>query len=255
METDVVNLAGKGVLHVELGTLVVFLLLVLWSIYDTFKQRRLSLVSLCAIAGLSIFWQEYYADWGAYLLWSDEFHMMPWGSTLWTTPRKPWHTLVAYPVFMTIAIGLMLQLCRQAQIRFIKINSQLVCFTVAAICLIVINTVLEYLAVASAGQWTYVDTMGPVLSTAHGDQPLLYPNIPFGIWGGVICCLILSVGIDGTPKFEAYFGVQYRKAVWAREGLRALSWITVWNITYWIFLCTPLILLRELMGAPNLLVP
>jgi hypothetical protein len=40
----------------------------IWMVIDTRRRGELGLVGLLAIAGFSIFWQEFYADWGAYLL-------------------------------------------------------------------------------------------------------------------------------------------------------------------------------------------
>lgn len=97
--------------------------------------------------------------------------------------------------------------------------------------------------------------MGPAISTAHGLQTLLYPNIAFGAWGGVICALILTEAANGYPAFEGITSAHQRKAGWRRESARALAWMIIWNITYWLLLCTPLITVRELWGNPSPLVP
>jgi len=244
-----------GAFRVEMGYLILCILLIIMVIIDTRKRGELGQLGLCAIAGFSIWWQELYADWGAYLLWSDSFHMMPWGESLWTTPDKPWFLLASYPIFMTVSVSLMLWLCRKVITLVPSVNQSVICFFTAGITLILINTLLELASVSSAGQWTYVDTIGPVISTAHGLQPLLYPNIPFGIWGGVICALILMHTKEGRPGFENLFKTVNVTARLQAQSLRALSWIIVWNITYWLFLCTPLIVMRLLWGAPSTLVP
>lgn len=246
---------AAGALKVELGYAIACALLFLWIILDTRKRGELKQASLCAIAGLSMFWQEFYADWGAYLLWSEEFHMLPWGESKWTTPDKPWKTVAAYPVFMCLSISLMLLLCRTALKFWPQSNRQLICFFTASITLIIINTGLELAAVSSAGAWTYIEVFGPAIETSHGLQPLLYPNLPFGAWGGVICALILTSDIKGYPLFEGIARAHKRQAGWRREAARALAWIVVWNISYWLILCTPLITMRELLGNPNPLVP
>nr|MDT0524753.1 hypothetical protein [Streptomyces sp. DSM 41633] len=89
---------------------IAFVVLVVWVVIDTRRRGELGLVGLLAIAGLSIFWQEFYADWGAYLLWSSDYHMLWWGSTTWTTPDKPTMNIWSYPVFMTAAFLAMLVL-------------------------------------------------------------------------------------------------------------------------------------------------
>lgn len=244
-----------GALKVEIGYLIACIILILLVILDTKKRGELGQLGLCAIAGFSIWWQELYADWGGYLLWSDSFHMMPWGESMWTTPDKPWFLLASYPVFMTLSVSLMLWLCRGVLKVIPNFNQKVVCFFTAGITLIIINTLLELASVSSAGQWTYVDTIGPVINTAHGLQPLLYPNIPFGTWGGVICALILSQSALGRPRFENIVNLNSGATGWRLQGLRAVVWVVVWNVTYWLFLCTPLITMRLLWGAPNVLVP
>lgn len=254
METDILMIDRAGAFKVEMTYLTLSLLLFLWVFLAARKRGEIPIFGLCAIAGLSIWWQELYADWGAYLLWSDSFKMMPWGESLWTTPDKPWFLLASYPVFMCASISLMLWLCRLAITLFPQRNTKLVTFFTAAVMLILINSLLEYISVSSAGQWTYVDAIGPVITTAHGLQPLLYPNTPFGVWGGVICMLILSQNALGRPQYESLFRAN-EVAGLRRELRRIVAWVVVWNITYWVFLCTPLIAMRILWGAPNALVP
>lgn len=87
---------AAGALNVEIGHALAFVALLLWIVFDTGRRGELRHAALCAIGGCSIFWQEFYAGWGGYLLWSDAFPLMPWGSTLWTTPNKPWHTPSAF---------------------------------------------------------------------------------------------------------------------------------------------------------------
>ncbi|MFH2046703.1 MAG: hypothetical protein ABIK92_16345 [Pseudomonadota bacterium] len=248
-------LIGKGARIVDRGTFIVFIALVIWLLIDTSKRRELSISALCTIAGLSIFWQEFYADWGVYLLWSNSFKLMPWGSTLWTTPNKPWFVIVAYPLFMCFSIGTMLALCRKVLAKRPNNNRFLICLLTAGICLIAINTLIEYFAVSGFGVWGYVSAIGPALETGHALQPLLYPNIPFGIWGAVICFLILSQSANGRPKFESITKPDNFSAGWQRETARAIAWIFVWNVSYWLILCTPLIITRELLGRHNALVP
>ena len=252
--TKPVLIDAAGAFKAEMGYLIICTLLIIFVIFDTKKRGELGLLGLCAIGGFSIWWQELYADWGSYLLWSDSFHMMPWGDSMWTTPDKPWFLLASYPVFMSFSVLLMLWLCRSVLKLLPNSNQKIICFFTAGITLIIINTLFELASVSSAGQWTYVDAIGPVITTAHGLQPLLYPNLPFGIWGGVICALILSQTALGRPRFENIITNSHATG-WRLQGLRAAVWVVVWNITYWLFLCTPLISMRLLWGAPNALVP
>ena len=255
LQSGAQNLAGDGALATELGTVLILIVVTIGFAIETRRRGSLSIPALCAIAGLSIFWQEFYADWGSYLLWSPKFHMMPWGSTLWTTPDKPWFVVASYPLFMCFAFTTMLTLNRFVVGKFPSANLFLVCLFTAAPALFLINFALEAAAVALAGQWSYVDTLGPALITDKGRQPILYPGIPFGIWGAVLCYLIMHRDDTGHPRFERLTSSLKFAQGWKRESMRIVAWMVTWNLTYWLLLSAPLIALREFFGQPNALVP
>ena len=63
-----------------------------------------SQTGLIFLSSTTMFWEEFYADWGAYLLWNTEFAMMPWGRIPYTTPSKPWYVLPCYGRFYTVIL-------------------------------------------------------------------------------------------------------------------------------------------------------
>jgi len=229
--------------------------LMIWVVIDTRRRGELGLVGLLAIAGFSIFWQEFYADWAAYLLWSPDFHMLPWGSTTWTTPDKPAMNIVAYPVFMTAAFLSMLALQKWARARWPGVHPLVLSLATAGPVLIGFNLVTEYVSVETFGLWTYVDTIGPVLHSDAGTMPLLYPNIPFGLFGAVTAFLIGWTNQEGRPRFEALIAKPDLPRGIKRDALRALAWILTFNVTYWLLLITPMLIVREIWGDPSSLVP
>jgi Spirocyclase AveC-like len=239
----------------ELVMSLAFLALTIWVVIDTRRRGELGLLGLLAIAGSSIFWQEFYADWGAYLLWSSDYHMLPWGSTMWTTPDKPAMNIVSYPVFMTAAFVSMLALQKWARGRWPGVHPLLLSLVTAGPVLIGFNLVMEYVSVETFGLWTYVDTIGPVLHSDAGTMPLLYPNIPFGLFGAVTAFLIGWTNDDGRARFEATIAKPGMPQGIKRDFLRALAWILTFNVTYWLFLITPTIVLRLALGDPSFLVP
>lgn len=255
LQTGTQDLVGHGALAVELGCLAALAMLALWFAVRARQRGSLDVPALCAIAGLSIFWQEFYADWGAYLLWSSKFHMMPWGATAWTTPEKPWFVLPAYPLFMCAAFTAALALSRATIDKFPNVRALWLCLLTAGPALYAINFALELASVSLAGQWTYVDVIGPALTTDAGQQPILYPGIPLGLFGAVTSYLILRQDSRGHPTFERWFRPDRFATAWKRESMRALSWVLVWNLSYWLLLTMPLIAIRELFGPPSALVP
>ena len=229
--------------------------LIVWVVIETRRRSELGLVGLLAITGLSIFWQEFYADWGAYLLWSPDYQMLPWGSTTWTTPDKPAMNIVSYPVFMTAAFLSMLALQKWAHGRWPRVHPLVLSLVTAGPVLIGFNLVMEYVSVETFGLWTYVDTIGPVLHSDAGTMPLLYPNIPFGIFGAVTAFLIGWTNSEGRPRFEALIAKPGLPQGLKRDVLRAVAWMLTFNVTYWLFLITPTIVVRLIFGEPSALVP
>ena len=241
--------------YFELVSVIACAALIAWVVIDTSKRGELGVVGLVAIAGFSIFWQEFYADWGAYLLWTPDFHMLPWGSTTWTTPDKPAMNLTSYPVFMTSAFLSMLALQKWARGRWPRVHPLVLSLCTAGPVLIVFNLVMEYVSVETLGLWTYVDTIGPVLHGDAGTMPLLYPNIPFGLFGAVTAFLIGWTDQEGRPHFEALVAKPGLPQGLKREVLRAVAWVLTFNVTYWVFLITPAIVLRLTLGEPSTTVP
>ncbi|MGH3641642.1 MAG: spirocyclase AveC family protein [Mycobacterium sp.] len=239
----------------EIVSAVAFVALLVWVVIDTRKRGELGVLGLLAFAGFSIFWQEFYADWGAYLLWTPDFHMLPWGSTTWTTPDKPAMNLTSYPVFMTAAFLAMLALQKWAGRRWPRVHPLVLSLVTAGPVLIVFNLVMEYVSVETLGLWTYVDTVGPVVHSDAGTMPLLYPNIPFGLFGAVTAFLIGWTNAEGRPRFEALIAKPALPHGLKRDVLRAVAWILTFNVTYWLFLITPTLVLRLTLGEPSTLVP
>lgn len=241
--------------YFEVFMLAAFVVLMIWIVIDTRRRREIGLVGLLAVAGFSIFWQEFYADWGAYLMWNPDYRMLPWGTTPLTTPDKPAMNLWSYPVFMTAAFLAMLALQRWARRRWPRVHPLLLSLLTAGPVLIAFNVVMEYISVATLGFWSYVDTVGPALHSEAGTMPLLYPNIPFGLFGAVTAFLIGWTNARGRPRFEALIASPDLPRGIRRDTLRVLAWVLMFNVTYWLFLVTPCILIRLAFGEPSTLVP
>lgn len=234
---------------------IAFFVLLLTLVVDTQRRGALGTASLLSIAGLSIFWQEFYADWGAYLLWSSELRGLPWGPIPLMTPHKPAMNVISYPVFMCLAFLAMLAILRFARRRLPNVPLLSLSLFAAGPVLVLCNLGTEYISVTQLGLWTYTETYGPALRTEAGAMPLLFPNIPFAIFGAVTSWLIASTDVAGRPKFERLLRSSATTPAVLREAKRALSWIVVFNLSYWLFLCTPLIVGRLLFGPSSVLVP
>jgi hypothetical protein len=97
--------------------------------------------------------------------------------------------------------------------------------------------------------------IGPAIVTIKGRQPILFPNIPFGIFGAVTCYLILHRDTHGHRAIETITHPAAALPGWRRELRRVLAWVVVWNCAYLMFLTVPVMAARFLWGEPNSLVP
>jgi hypothetical protein len=149
----------------------------------------------------------------------------------------------------------MLALQKWARRRWPGVHPLVLSLITAGPVLIGFNLVMEYVSVKMLGLWTYVDTIGPVLRTDAGTMPLLYPNIPFGLFGAVTAFLIGWTNAEGRPRFEALIAKPGFPQGIKRDALRAVAWILTFNVTYWLFLVTPTLVLRLTLGEPSALVP
>ncbi len=77
------------------------------------RTRRTGAISLSALlflGGTTMWWQEWYADWAAYLLFNYNFAQIPWGPTAWTAPSKPWAVIPSYGWYFGIVFALLVML-------------------------------------------------------------------------------------------------------------------------------------------------
>lgn len=228
----------------EIFWIISALALLGFAVVHSLKTQQLSRHLLYFICGASIFWQEFYADWGAFLEWNPGFHMMPWGKTLWSIEHKPWFNIAAYPVFMWAAFTAIHVLLARLPKSIPPGKLFLTCTVVAGPVLYGFNVITEYLAVAQAGLWTYTETIGPALRTDAGTMPLLYPGIPFASFAVLLSFFLHWHDSSGKLRIEALAGPSLQ----ASPVKRILFWVVIWNACYWLALCTPLIAIRSLFG-------
>jgi hypothetical protein len=241
-------------LATELMWLVFFIILLVVIAIQMRGRSTLNQTALIAIGGFSIWWQEGYSNWGPYLLYSPDFHLIPWGSTWWTSPNKPWFLLVSYPTFYTIVFTIMLAVMRRVITRVPSVPPALATLVIAGPIFYFFNYYLDSKSV-EGGAWRYYDVFGPAQQVGGAYEPLVWPMIPFAIWGVVMCILLLRRDDEGRPSFERLTRPERHAPGFRREGMRALAWIIVWNVTYWFLLIMPVNLMREFFGHPHPLVP
>jgi hypothetical protein len=210
------------------------------------KTGQLGFSALVFFSATSMFWQEFYADWGAKLVYTPVFALMPWESA-YTTPNKPWFMPVMYGNYF-LAIFL-LQVWLVERIRRSGTRSLLGPVLMVSVPFFYAwDFTVEGLA-AAMGWWTYLDPLGPVMRTAHGALPLLHPLGIFTVYGTVTTYVLARRDDTGRPAFESLGGVQRVPAGAGREVRRLLTWIVVMNVVYFLFLVGPCMAVRIASGT------
>lgn len=82
----------------------IWLAVLLWLVWRSIRLRQATFGLLVLLSFSTLFWQDAYINWGMYLLYNPYQMLMPWGSTLFTAPRKVWWTIFAYGIFWLVSI-------------------------------------------------------------------------------------------------------------------------------------------------------
>jgi hypothetical protein len=233
----------------------VFFIVLIYLIRNSRRAGELTFGMLLLIATTTMFWQEPYADWGCYLLFNPKLALMPWGSTLWTSPNKPWNLIWQYGPFFAVIYSLMCGLVKNLHARHPRLGN----FGAALVIGIPIFYLFDLLVEGSCvknGIHSYTESLiGPAIVTAKGNFPLVYPALPF-VFYAVLTLWVLSLrDAKGHVRFESWFGVEHLAAGWQRELARVGAWILVMNGLYLLLFTGPVVAVRVFFGGPSALVP
>lgn len=105
------------------------------------------------------------------------------------------------------------------------------------------------------GYRTYFDTFGPSIVFASTAISLVHPLIIFTIYGVVAAYILSDRDDNGHARFESVFRVKSVRPGWRRESVRLLAYVVVMNLTFFVFMSIPMIVVRELFGHANAFVP
>lgn len=232
---------------------LVFVIVAAVCVVRSIRRRELTVPTLLLISATSMSWQEFFGDWGAYLLYSDKFALMPWGSTMWTSPNKPWAVIPAYGWYYTAVFPAMLAMIAALRRRtgWGRLSSLLaVTFPIFYLWDLFIEGVA-----AGLGWWSYTTVYGPAILTDRGNFPVVYPLLLFVFYGIVATWVLDSRDDRGQFRHELIMRVNKLRPGWRRELGRALSWVVMMNVVYWVALEFPLVLIRELFLTGSTSVP
>jgi len=228
----------------QLGSAI--FLIVVTQIARGWKQRGYpSVHGLVCLSAVSMFWQEFYADWGAYLYYNAEFWQMPWGSTLWTTPNKPWYTVTAYGWFYSAVLPGTVQLFKWVRRQRPQWSYSFTMITTVMIPFYLWNLFSADMTAHFTYYFHYLYVIGPSFNTERGGQlPLMYPAFPFCTFGPFVVWSLDNRDAKGRTWFERWFGAEARPMDSLGQIKQVLAWCLGMNIMYSICLTIPLVTIR-----------
>jgi hypothetical protein len=208
------------------------------------KRRALTLPTLVFIGGTTMWWQEWYGDWGAYVLYNPHLALIPGYHWPLTSPNKPWGVIPAYGWFYALVYFPVLWACKEIHARF---------FPTAKLWVVVVAVSWPFFYVWDTLIEGGASILGPAMESTRGNFPLLYPVLTFS---GMMTITLLVIGArtpQGTPLVESWTGVDRLTGTKRNVG-RILTWVVTMNLCYLIFI-VPTVLIRLAFLPPDSLVP
>ena len=264
------------------------------AIVDVARRRRLTWGFLFLFNSMAVYWMETVGDWGQMLFYSPAFaehHLLDWLPL--KTPNDPLFMPFAYAVYWGVHALLVLWLSQwlSSRLGWSMLKSMLV---LAIPVNYVWDFVVEGLATAM-GWWTYDPGIGPVLEWDNGGRITLlwtiglmctWPNliaywagkppvrglnhlerfcglerytkpklpVNMGTWGGGNVAVAART-LTRKQEFDAHLNYDVTIPRWQFELMRLGAWFVGFQISFFLFLVGPLVILRAVLGADSPYVP
>jgi len=206
-----------------------------------------------------MFWQEFYADWGAYLFWNKDLALMPWGSTLWTTPNKPWYLIFTYGEFY-----LSILVATHGTFKWAQKNKPNWgywwpnMFVTVVLPFFFFNMFAGDLLGFYTYHFHYLYIVGPGLdfwTSTRGSMPLLYPGFPFCTFGAAFIYSTDKRDAQGRIWWERWFGADANPKTFNGVLHQLLAWCLGMNVMYAVCLTIPLVATRVWFLPESSVVP
>ena len=221
----------------------VFVALLTFFTVQTVRTRRFSMPALLFVAGTTMFWIEWPADWGAYLVYNRDFwNFTGWTSTWFQTYWKPVNVVFGYGIFFAvecfILLGVVPKITARLQRALPRVPETALLIATCIGVFYAIDITAERL-MTWAGWYSYVDAVGPIWESSRGTISFVWPAIPFLLFA-VVITLMLREDAHGDYPNEKFFKVHTLPEGWSRQFARLAVWIITMNVA--IFIAQPLIL-------------
>lgn len=241
---------------VEIGGWVTFVLVAGVLIHRWRKNGKPDTAALLFIGCFTMWWQEFYADWGAYLYYNPDLWLIPWGETPFTTPNKPVYVLAGYGWFYAGGFALILAVFRRFRRRRPEVPYLFALIVTALIPFFLWNLITADGISFITNWYFYLNPVGPSIQTHKGGLPLLYPAFPFVFFAPMVVASLDRRSDDGRTWFERSMAVKPIINTAGQRVHQIMAWVIGMNVMYAVTLTIPLIVIRLIvMPASNPWVP
>ncbi|MCZ7526762.1 MAG: hypothetical protein M5U14_10515 [Acidimicrobiia bacterium] len=228
---------------------ITFFVLAVYFVVQAVRTRRFSTYGLVFFGCFAMWPQEFFADWGVYLLWNPAFELLPWDASRWTTPNKPWSLLACYGWYYVAVYPTILGLMDRIRVRKPSWPRWVPLVAIVLPLFYLFDLALEGTA-AYIGWWSYTEPWGPTLgkTAANGFPmrfPLVHPLLIFVAYGLITVWVMDQRDDLGRHRFEVLLGAHRLREGWRRQMARLASWAFMMNVLYFLFLIVPLVAIRE----------
>ncbi|BBZ30175.1 hypothetical protein MMAD_44700 [Mycolicibacterium madagascariense] len=239
----------------EIGGWVVFVGVAVFLLYRWRRNDQPDTAALLFIGCFTMWWQEFYADWGAYLYYNPDLTLLPWGPSPYTTPNKPVYVLAGYGWFYAGGFAAVLTLFRWFRRRYPSINYLLALLVTVVIPFMLWNF-LTADGVSYVTNWfQYMQSIGPTIHTDKGGLQLIYQGVPLALFAAAVVTSLDRRDATGRTWFERALGVRPAIASSGQRLHQIIAWIIGMNVLYAVFLTLPLVIARILFFPNNVWVP
>ena len=267
---------------------------IVWAVADSVRRRQLTWWLLFLLNSMLVYWMETMGDWGQELLYSPAFarhHLLDWLPV--KTPNDPLFMPFAYAVYWTVHALVVLGLGQLLMSRF-GISMLRAILILAVPVNYAWDFLVEGIATA-AGWWTYDPGMGPSVTWSDGGRiTLLWTVGLMCVWPNLIAYWAGKPPVRGLNHLERFLGLRrwtrpaatrsmvpdqaagdggvrtltrtvasqdalldYDVVVprWRFEVARFAAWFVVFQLSFFLLLIVPLVLMRVLTGHDSVYVP
>jgi hypothetical protein len=215
---------------------------------DAWRKQRLSQGALIFVAAMSASWLEFFDDWAAQSVWNSLFIQLPWGEMAFTTPNKPLFVPFAWAWFNVVLFLLTVPLLKRLSHWLPRVHPLLLSLLFVGPLFWAYDIGVERSATIS-GWWRYINPVGPVWESPQGTFPLVWPALPYVLWGVAFTWLMSLRDSTGLWWHERKVGVSPTGSGLKHELARLGAMVVLFHVSHTLIIVVPHYVYRLAFGT------